>query len=125
RTLPPEALSIIFQYTCASSTNLDYWKRPNEVHYRPIILASVSPYWREIAFGTPRLWNKMDFCVRRGKVETVTALLRHYTQHTKNLDLTINLALHHPHNENHTPAHRELANFLFSSKITRRITILG
>ncbi|KAJ3558179.1 hypothetical protein NP233_g11557 [Leucocoprinus birnbaumii] len=91
--LPPEILSLIFQFTCLP---LDFSRRYPLGQEKPdkrlqFILGAVSAIWREITLSTPQLWTFVDLNVRTTTLECTLEILYTYFKRSGNLLMAIGL----------------------------------
>lgn len=88
--LPPEALSIIFQYACdlPETANLDD-------DHRPVAITSVSVHWREVAQSTPSIWNRLCLNLKNAKYASEAAfnLLQLYFKNLGGQPINLRLSL--------------------------------
>ncbi|KAJ7068769.1 hypothetical protein C8F01DRAFT_963465, partial [Mycena amicta] len=61
-TLPPEILSEIFLH-CLLEPDQPVPKLNPERPRAPLLLLQICRTWRNVAIGTPRLWQRLSVCV--------------------------------------------------------------
>jgi hypothetical protein len=93
RHLPPELVSHIFTiYTENFNSSFDIQQPSAECG--PLLLGAVSKLWREVAFGTPQLWNTINFQSRSldlNKIKTKIELVKQWVDRSSQLPLYISL----------------------------------
>ncbi|KAF9447609.1 hypothetical protein P691DRAFT_760618 [Macrolepiota fuliginosa MF-IS2] len=102
RNLPPETLSLIFQFAVPpldiTSRSLRFYRKERYTdergHHIPNILGAVCSRWHDVAHGTPQLWTSLiiDVTTRRD-VGDKLALLQLYLTNVKNLSFSLELNL--------------------------------
>jgi len=61
---PPEITSHIFATYTEEINSYFGLQSPSTGRVGPLLLGAVSKLWREVAFGTPQLWNTLDIHIR-------------------------------------------------------------
>ncbi|KAF5362022.1 hypothetical protein D9756_002748 [Leucocoprinus leucothites] len=102
RALPPEILSLIFQYYVAAATciNRELVLSPfgHQSGYRqrngpfpPMFLGSISHRWREIAWSTPQLWTSLSFYASSANADSLAAMLGLYLTNLSGATLALGI----------------------------------
>ncbi|CAA7267842.1 unnamed protein product [Cyclocybe aegerita] len=115
--LPTELLALIFDYACLPSSD-DAWKDLFMFQHQwahgatnlgmglgtgavtPLFLGTVCSTWRDIAFGTSRLWNAVKIRLNDKHAQQQALLLRQWLTRAGNRPLSIKIV------EDETHAHR-------------------
>ncbi|KAF8162751.1 hypothetical protein B0H34DRAFT_650704 [Crassisporium funariophilum] len=87
--LPPEILTEIFQVTCQRVTESE----ASNVRITPLFLGSVCKGWREIAWSTPLLWNRLTLHASEEQYGTRALLLQEWLFRAQTSPLFIMLTL--------------------------------
>jgi len=89
--LPPELISHIFTiYTENFNSSFDI-HRPS-AERGPLLLGAVSKLWREVAFGTPQLWNTININIQAwpfDKIKMKIELVKQWVDRSRQLPLHI------------------------------------
>ena len=94
RHLPPELISHIFTiYTETFNSSFDI-KQPSTEH-GPLVLGAVSKFWREVAFGTPQLWNTINIhvCFPSNNITPKIELTKQWLDRSGQLPLYLSLRI--------------------------------
>lgn len=91
--IPIEVVSQIFQQLCNSRQSYvgrtGWESTPLSIHCDAITLSAVSSHWRQIAFATPRLWERMRFWLHPPRVNSGSAWLQYCASHVQFLDISV------------------------------------
>lgn len=94
RHLPPELISHIFTiYTETFNSSFDIVRPSTE--RGPLLLGAVSKLWREVAFGTPQLWNTINIHIRlpSNNITAKIELTKHWLDRSGQLPLYLSLRI--------------------------------
>lgn len=97
--LPPEILSLIFQFVCPSlNLNKHYGieqeggKSTRRFQFN---LSAVSAFWRQVVFSTPHLWTSVDISTLPISVGHASEILRVFFTGSGELPISIGLSFFH------------------------------
>lgn len=131
-SIPPEITSLIFLQLYNSRRNIKIgatgWEEaPSGIHRHAITLSSVSTQWRQIAFATTKLWERLSLQVGEGanNANRVAALLLHYASHANYLYIRLSFVKHEPFSGFSPGDISALAEALFSPEITQKVQTLS
>ena len=85
-SLPPEILAEIFLRMLEQLDDIDCWRS-----YESLQLGKICLNWRLIAWSTPSLWSRVDFCLSKKRYSVQTELLAGWLQRSKAVPLTIRI----------------------------------
>ncbi|KAJ7112721.1 hypothetical protein C8R44DRAFT_985104 [Mycena epipterygia] len=99
RRFPPEILGHIFIF-CRDDSEENYdkstegWLTADPTH-APMVLGQICSYWRSVAHGTPRLWNRVCLQAVGGVSQRTAPLVQQLLARSHTLPLYLNLTTPH------------------------------
>jgi hypothetical protein len=93
--LPPEIISHIFAIYTEKFNSRFNLREPSIKCSGPLLLGAISKLWREVAFGTPQLWNTINICVRplTNDITPKIELTKQWLDRSKQLPLCLSLTI--------------------------------
>ncbi|KZP31858.1 hypothetical protein FIBSPDRAFT_723772, partial [Athelia psychrophila] len=92
--LPVEVLSQIFQHCIVVNWLEKGLHTCQPLDQTPLMIASVSRHWRNVALGTPRLWSALSLTLRPKQVKRYMELASMWLSRSGQSPLSIHLTTH-------------------------------